>query len=126
MAYLGTLMLFFADAAAPAAPAQPQEPFFMNLLLPMGILFLFYFILWRPMQGQERTRKALLGSLKKNDRVLTNAGMYGTVVGIHETEDEMTLKVDDNTRIRFTKTSVSRNFTNEEEALAKTKTKASS
>lgn len=98
----------------------------MNLLLPMGILFLFYFILWRPMQGQERTRKALLGSLKKNDRVLTNAGMYGTVVGIHETEDEMTLKVDDNTRIRFTKTSVSRNFTNEEEALAKTKTKASS
>ncbi|NBY03750.1 MAG: preprotein translocase subunit YajC, partial [Planctomycetes bacterium] len=69
-------------AQAEGRPAQNSEPFWMNLFLPMGILVLFYFILWRPMQKQDKERKLLLNTLKKNDRVLTAAGIYGTVVAV--------------------------------------------
>ncbi|MEY4612081.1 MAG: hypothetical protein RL179_54 [Planctomycetota bacterium] len=111
---------------AQAETKSNQEPFWMNLFLPMGILVLFYFILWRPMQKQEKERKMLLSKIKKNDRVLTSAGIYGTVVAINETEDELTLKVDDSTRIRMTKGCISRNFSNEEEHQAQSNGKVSS
>ncbi|MBJ7304164.1 MAG: preprotein translocase subunit YajC [Gemmataceae bacterium] len=121
-----TLISIQLWAQAEGKPAQTPEPFWMNLFLPMGILVLFYFILWRPMQKQEKERKTLLNTMKKNDRVLTSAGIYGTVVAVSDTEDELTLKVDDNTRIRMTKGSISRNFSNEEEHQAKTNGKVSS
>ena len=108
------------------AEGKSPEPFWMNLFLPMGILVLFYFILWRPMQKQENERKTLLNTIKKNDRVLTSAGIYGTVVAVSDNEDELTIKVDDNTRIRMTKGSISRNFSNEEEHQTKTNGKVSS
>jgi len=98
----------------------------MNLVLPIGILVLFYFILWRPMQKQEKERKNLLGNLKKNDRVLTSAGIYGTISSISETEDEIVVKVDDNTRLRMTKGSILRNFSNEQEQNDKVNGKVSS
>ncbi|MFN5289839.1 MAG: preprotein translocase subunit YajC [Gemmataceae bacterium] len=119
-------MMLLAQAAAPANPDQQQPPFFMNLVLPIGILVLFYFILWRPMQKQEKERKNLLGNLKKNDRVLTSAGIYGTVTSISETEDEIVVKVDDNTRLRMTKGSILRNFSNEQEQNDKVNGKVSS
>ncbi len=121
-----TLISIQLWAQAEGKSAQTPEPFWMNLFLPMGILVLFYFILWRPMQKQEKERKTLLNTMKKNDRVLTSAGIYGTVVAVSDTEDELTLKVDDNTRIRMTKGSISRNFSNEEEHQAKTNGKVSS
>lgn len=118
-------MILLAQATGPANTDQ-QPPFFMNLILPMGILVLFYFILWRPMQKQEKDRKNLLGNLKKNDRVLTSAGIYGTVISISEAEDEIVVKVDDNTRLRMTKGSILRNFSNEQEQNDKVNGKVSS
>jgi len=46
--------------------------------------------------------------LKNNDRVVTAAGIVGIVVGLKDTEDEVTLKTDDssNTRIRVLKSSI--------------------
>ena len=49
-------------------------------------------------------------------KVLTSAGIYGTVISASETEDEVVVKVDDNTRLRMLKSSVVRNMTREEEA----------
>ena len=56
--------------------------------------------------------------LKKNDKVLTSSGIYGTVTAISEKEDEITVKVDDNVRLRMTKESIARNLSNEEAARA--------
>ena len=55
------------------------------------------------MKRQEQERQALASNLKKNDEVLTNAGIYGTVVDVSENEDEITVKVDDNVRVKMTK-----------------------
>ncbi len=75
-----------------------------------------YLLLIRPLRRQEQERQALASNLKKNDEVLTNAGIYGTVVDVSETDDKITVKVDDNVRVKMTKGSVARNLTNEEAA----------
>jgi preprotein translocase subunit YajC len=86
-------------------------------LLPL-IMLLFWFLVLRPMRRQEQERQALANSVKKNDKVLTSGGIYGTVVNLSETEDEVTVKVDDNVRLRMVKSSIIRNLTNEEAAKA--------
>ncbi len=73
-----------------------------------------YLLLIRPMKRQEQERQAMAGNLKKNDEVLTNAGIYGTVVDVSETDDKITVKVADNVRLKMTKGSIARNLTNEE------------
>jgi preprotein translocase subunit YajC len=88
------------------------------IVLPLGVLLLMYFIMVRPVRRQEQERKALLGGLKKSDKVLTGSGIYGTVVDISEKEDEITVKVADNVRLKMTKGSILRNLSNEEAAVA--------
>ena len=95
---------------------RPAGEGLYGMLLPLGLLFLFYFVLWRPMRKQDQERKALLSSLKKNDEVVTTSGIYGTVVSVSETEDEMTVKVADNVKMRMLKSGVARNLTNEKAA----------
>ncbi len=109
-----TLLVLLAEDP-PKAPAPPGEGWF-SMILPLGLLFLFYFVLWRPMRRQDQERKALLTSLKKNDEVITTSGIYGTVVAVSDTDDEMTVKVADNVRVRMLKSCVARNLTNEKAA----------
>jgi preprotein translocase subunit YajC len=82
-------------------------------LLP-AILFLFYFLVLRPMRKQDQERQNLVRNLKKNDKVITTSGIYGTVVAIAEHADEITVKVDDNVRVRMLKSSILKNLTQEE------------
>ena len=97
-------------------PKGGGDPGWYGMLLPLGLLFLFYFVLWRPMRKQDQERKALLSSLKKNDEIITTGGIYGTVVDVSDTEDKMTVKVADNVKIRVLKSGVARNLTNEKAA----------
>ncbi len=117
------LMLLLADATAPAGPTpntQQQDPTgglgWMLPLLPIFVLF--YFLMIRPSMKRDREQKALTTNLKKNDKVLTIAGIYGTVVSVSDTEDEVVVKVDDNTRLRMQKASIARNISGEEAAKA--------
>ena len=95
----------FAQAAAPAA-TNPLVQF-----LPFVPVFLFgYLLLIRPQQQQERKRKEMIKKLKKNDKVLTMAGIYGTVLSVDTANDRVVLRVDDDGRIKipFTMASVVR------------------
>ena len=89
-------------------------PFSLLMFVPIAILA--YLLLIRPMKKQEQERQAMAGNLKKNDEVLTSAGIYGTVVDISETDDKITVRVADSVRLKMTKGSVLRNLSNEEAA----------
>ena len=116
------LLLLLADATAPAGggtpPAPSNDPFGgLGIMAPMILIFVVgYFLIMRPMRRQEAERKAMASNVKKNDKVLTAAGIYGTVVAVSDTEDEVTVRVDDNTRLKMIKSSIVRNLTREEEA----------
>jgi preprotein translocase subunit YajC len=110
-------LLVLADAPADQTTKAPPG-IDLWILLP-AMAFLFYFIIYRPMRRQDQERNALINTLKKNDKVLTSSGIYGTIVAISEKEDEITVKVDDNVRLRMIKSSIARNLTNEEAKAAK-------
>jgi preprotein translocase subunit YajC len=106
--FLATLLLL-AEANEGAAQPQPGRPDLMLWMLPL-IAVLFYFLMVRPARRQEQQQKAMLNALKKNDKVLTAGGLIGTVAAIKDNEDEITLKVDENSnvKVRVTKSSVVR------------------
>ncbi len=108
-AMMHTLILLAEDPT-------PQGPAIIQFLPLIAIAAVFYLLLIRPMRRQEQERQAMAGNLKKNDEVLTNAGIYGTIVDISESDDKITVKIADNVRIKMTKGSVLRNLTNEEAA----------
>ena len=85
----------------------PQGSPFGALMLPMlAILFLWYFLILRPQRRDQVKREEMLRSLKKNDRVVTIGGVIGTVANLSADGKEVTLKVDDNTRIKFLRSSI--------------------
>jgi len=110
------LPLLLAVGEATGTGTNPPGGAAWDLVLPIGLILLFYLFFIRPMMRQESERKGLLSRMKKNDKVVTSAGIYGTIIAISDTEDEITVKVDDNVRLRMTKGSILRNLTNEEAA----------
>src|SRR5215468_9587368 len=91
-----------------------NEPWWFALLPWVFIIFILYLILIRPVQRQERERRMMLESIKKNDKVLLTSGIYATIVSIAEKEDEIVVKVDDNTRLKVIKGAIMRNISGEE------------
>ena len=66
------------------------DPF--GFLLPMAAIFLiFYFLLIRPQQRQQRDHRKMLDSIEKGDRVVSTGGLHGLVTGA--TEDVLTLEI---------------------------------
>jgi preprotein translocase subunit YajC len=92
-------------AALPFLLAQnaPASPSPWSTLLPLlPIIPLFYFLMIRPRQIEDKKRQAMIDALKKNDRVITTAGIYGTVVALDSDHDRVVLRVDDDRGVKLT------------------------
>ncbi len=89
--------------------------------LPLVLIFVvFYFLLIRPQQQKQKETRAMLGALKRGDRVVTGGGILGTVQRVQTTttkdgkqveSNEIEVEIAPNTRVtvlRETITSVIR------------------
>lgn len=63
-----------------------------------------WFMLYKPERERMKKQQELLAGLKKNDRVLTSAGIYGTVANVDRAADKVSLKVDESENVRLTVT----------------------
>lgn len=98
---------------------MPQQ---YTSLIMIGMIFVaFYFFLMRPQQKQQKQRAQMLGSLKKGDRVITIGGIHGSIVDL--TEERVTLKVSDNTRLVFERSAVNAVTNLEETTTVNTESK---
>lgn len=76
-------------------------------LIPLIVFFvIFYFLLIRPQQKQQKARQEMLSNLKKGDEIVTIGGMYGTIKDIKD--DELIVKIADNLSIRMARYGVER------------------
>jgi preprotein translocase subunit YajC len=64
------------------------------------IFVVFYFLLIRPQQQAQKTLKAKLAALKRNDRVVTGGGIIGTVQRTIEGSNEVEVEIAPNVRIK--------------------------
>jgi len=116
-----SLILFAQEAAEAAGEAAAEQPqitgpaaIILNILPWVLILGFAYLILLRPQSQEAKKREDLLSSLKKDDRVVTIGGIIGTVANISANGKEITLKMDDNSKVRFIRTAIQGKFSSEE------------
>jgi preprotein translocase subunit YajC len=75
------------------------------LIMMMVVLGIFYVMLILPQQRQRKKMQAMLGALKSGDKVITSAGIYGTISGIDG--DTVILKIADQVKIRIARSAIS-------------------
>ena len=73
--------------------AQGGGNVFGLLLTFASIGLVFYFLVFRPQQQQQRRHREMLADLKIGDRVVTRGGIRGTVVALKEKEGVIHLRV---------------------------------
>ncbi|MFH0762500.1 MAG: preprotein translocase subunit YajC [Candidatus Omnitrophota bacterium] len=84
--------------------AQAVSPF-MNLFPLILIFVIFYFLLIRPQKAKEKEHKKMLGSLNKNDEVITSSGIHGTIINVKD--NSVILRIDDNVKVEMEKNCIS-------------------
>ncbi len=87
--------LAYAQGAEGMAGPGPLVQFLPLVL----VMVVFYFLLIRPQQQKTKEHRQLLDNLKRNDRVMTNGGIYGRVTEL--SEKEVTLEIAPNVRIQL-------------------------
>ncbi len=103
MSLFGLIPSAYAQAAG-AAPAGPVDMLqnFAPFILVIGI---FYFLLIRPQQQRQKQLKAQLAQLRRGDSVVTAGGIIGTIARVVN-DDEVTLDIADNVRVRVVRSSI--------------------
>jgi len=72
-----------------SAPSQGSP---LGMLVPIGAIFLiFYFLLIRPQQRQQKEQDEMKKGIAKGDDVVTTGGIHGKVTGV--TDDVLTIEI---------------------------------
>jgi preprotein translocase subunit YajC len=79
------MSFLISDALAEAAPgaAMAGDPL-ASLILPIGLVVLFYFFLIRPQSKRHKEHKNMIAALQKGEEIVTTGGMLGKVTQIGE------------------------------------------
>ena len=84
----------------------PEIPFFLNPMFLIGMMALFWILVILPANRKmKREQAAMLAGIKRGARVVTTSGIYGVVVSVKETEDEMVIRSEDS-RLKVRKSTV--------------------
>ncbi|CAH1204572.1 MULTISPECIES: preprotein translocase subunit YajC [Paenibacillus] len=78
----------------------------LGLIVPLVLMVaIFYFLMIRPQNKKQKERNAMLGRLKKGDKIVTIGGLHGTIAEI--TDDTVVLRVNDVTKLTFDRNAIS-------------------
>ena len=76
-------------------------------LLPLVLIFgVFYMLLIRPQQKKMKAHKAMLGAVRRGDRVITGGGIMGTVTKVLN-DEEVTVEIADGVKVRVQRSLIS-------------------
>lgn len=102
------LLILAQDSGSAPAPAQPNaappaDTMGWTIWMIGGLaIFILVNSLFGRTESKEKTKRdQMIGSLKKNDPVVTIGGILGNVVSVSEDRREVTIRVDDNTRLKM-------------------------
>ncbi len=94
-------------------PQKTNPAFNSSLLLMLLVAAVLFIMMIRGPRKQQQQQRQMIQSLKKNDRVRTIGGIYGTVMDVKG--DEVVLKVDEatNTKIKVSASAIGKNLSQE-------------
>ncbi len=97
-------LLMAAPQGAEGAQGSPANSL-MTFLPFIAIIAIFYFLIIRPQNKKQKETQKMLSALKKGDRVVTIGGIHGTIQNVKE--QSVIVKVDENTKIEFSRSAIS-------------------
>ena len=97
------MSFFIADAYANTAPAAGPGATGQIVML-LGFLLIFYFLLWRPQAQRQKEARALIDGLQKGDEVVFAGGLLGRIVKLEG--DFAVVEINDNLEVKIQKVSV--------------------
>jgi preprotein translocase subunit YajC len=68
------------------------------------IMVIFYVLLILPAQRRQKKTQQMLSALKNGDKVITNGGLFGTIVGIEG--DSIQLRIADQVKVKVLRSAV--------------------
>ncbi|MFO0847051.1 MAG: preprotein translocase subunit YajC [Gemmataceae bacterium] len=103
-------VLVLAQDPTPAKGDQPQPnlwgfggPGFMFVVFGLFMVFM----IWMPARRQRKEQAQMLASLKPGRKVVTSAGIVGTIAKVADADDELVIRSED-TKVRVLKSSILR------------------
>ncbi|AIK95782.1 preprotein translocase subunit YajC [Candidatus Odyssella acanthamoebae] len=78
----------------------------MSFLPLLMIFVIFYFLLIRPQQRKMKEQQAMLGAVRRGDKVVTSGGLIGTVSKVNS-DTEVLLEIAENVKVRVVKSMIS-------------------
>ncbi len=95
-----SLILLQAATPSPSGGFSPGQ-----LVFPLAVAAIFYFVIFRPMQRHQRNQKELLKTLQSGQTVLTSGGIIGTILTVND--DNLILRIKpDNLKIQVARSAV--------------------
>jgi preprotein translocase subunit YajC len=78
----------------------------LGAFLPLIAIFgIFYFLIIRPQNKKQKETQKMLAALKKGDKIVTIGGIHGVIQSVKEST--VIVRVDDNTKLEFSRSAVS-------------------
>ena len=95
-----------AMAGNPQAQAggQSQGNLLMSFAPLLAIFVIFYFLLIRPQQKQQKKMAQMLSSVRKGDQIVTRGGIHGKVVG--SADSILTVEIAQNVQVKMNRDAV--------------------
>ena len=102
------------DADQQEVPPKGPGNSFMLIMVMMFVVL--YFVMFRGPKKKQQQQKQMLAAIKKNDRIRTIGGIYGTVVEVRD--DELVIKIDEtnNTKLRIVRSAIGKVMAEDDEA----------
>lgn len=109
------MSLFDLSAALAQGTPPPSGGGMGSTVLILILMFAgMYFLVIAPQRKKQKEHDAKISSLKSGDRIVTNGGLYGTVVNVKN--DRFIVKISDNTKVELAKQFVANVVSKEDEA----------
>ena len=94
--------------AATATVAQDAAPQGSNPLVMFGMMAVIFLIFWfmiiRPQQKQQKQRREMISALKNGDRIVTNGGLFATVKDVKA--DRFVVTIAEGVKVEISKSAI--------------------
>ncbi len=85
-------------------PGQGSPNLLVSFIPILAIFVIFYLLLILPQQKKQKEHAKMLSELRKGDRVVTNAGIYGTIQDVKD--HIVVLRIADDVKIEIVKSAI--------------------
>jgi len=103
---MDSLLSFFISDANAQATGIGGSSGLSIFLLPAAFIAIFYFLLIRPQQKQQKDHRAMLESLAVGNEIVTGGGVLGKVTELGE--QFVTVEIADGVTVKVQKSSISK------------------